>query len=57
MAKVRVGTHEDFEKALSKFVMQCKKEGIVNKSGNGSIIPNHLKKGGKRVKSVCKSPL
>ena len=57
MVKVGVGTREDFEKTLSKFVMQCKKEGIVNKSGNGSIIPNHLKKGGKRVKSACKGPL
>lgn len=30
MAEVRIDSREDFEKALRKFIMQCKKERIVN---------------------------
>lgn len=29
MAEVRINKKEDFEKALRKFKMQCKKEGIL----------------------------
>ncbi|MCD6228964.1 MAG: 30S ribosomal protein S21 [Candidatus Omnitrophica bacterium] len=29
MAEVRINRKEDFEKALKKFKMQCKKEGIL----------------------------
>ncbi|RKY33046.1 MAG: 30S ribosomal protein S21 [Candidatus Omnitrophota bacterium] len=29
MAEVRINKKEDFEKALKKFKMQCKKEGIL----------------------------
>ncbi len=29
MAEVRIDSREDFEKALRRFMMQCKKEGIV----------------------------
>lgn len=31
MAEVNIDNNEDFEKALRKFKMQCKKEGIVKR--------------------------
>jgi small subunit ribosomal protein S21 len=30
MAEVRIDSREDFDRALRKFLMQCKKERIVN---------------------------
>ena len=31
MAEVRIDKNEDFEKALRRFKMQCKREGIIRK--------------------------
>ncbi|MCK4809674.1 MAG: 30S ribosomal protein S21 [Candidatus Omnitrophica bacterium] len=31
MAEVRIERNEDFEKALRKFKVQCKKEGIIKR--------------------------
>ena len=31
MAEVRIDNQDDFERALKKFKMQCRKEGIIKK--------------------------
>jgi small subunit ribosomal protein S21 len=54
MAEVRIEKREDFEKALKKFKMQCKKEGILKEFRERQYYTKPSQKRRKNVKKKKK---
>ncbi|MCD6540054.1 MAG: 30S ribosomal protein S21 [Candidatus Omnitrophica bacterium] len=54
MAEVRIDKAEDFEKALRRFKMQCKKEGILKKFRERQYYTKPSEKRRKNVKKKRK---
>jgi small subunit ribosomal protein S21 len=54
MAEVRIEKREDFEKALKKFKMQCKKEGILKEFKERQYYTKPSQKRRKNVKKKKK---